>query len=52
MNIISFGNKVNIVCIVSSYQFTHFLSSGGQLYSKGMNSHHELGLGIDTKCIS
>ena len=37
--------KTQISQIITSYNFTHFLSVSGQLFSMGKNSFGELGLG-------
>ena len=40
-----FGLKVHVSQIISSYSFTHFLSSAGQIYSMGENKRGQLGIG-------
>lgn len=46
-----FGNKAQIVYIASSYRFTHFLTSNGQLYSKGTNKNYQLGINSKVKFV-
>lgn len=41
---IIFQAKVQIISVIASYRFIHFLSSNGQLYSKGTNKNGELGM--------
>jgi alpha-tubulin suppressor-like RCC1 family protein len=49
IKIMNFDTKIQINCIVSSYNFTHFITVFGQLYSIGSNRLGQLGL--DTKVI-
>ena len=42
---LNFKTRVAIEEIIASYDFVHFLTSAGHLYSKGSNNRGQLGLG-------
>ena len=48
MQLLKLG-KTQVSQIITSYNFTHFLSASGQLFSMGKNSYGELGLGSTSK---
>ena len=43
IKLVNFHHKTQINCVVASYNFVHFLSVSGQLYSLGSNINGQLG---------
>jgi alpha-tubulin suppressor-like RCC1 family protein len=49
IKLINFDIKIKINYVVSSYNFTHFVTMSGQLYSIGSNRFGQLGVGDQVK---